>query len=239
MDIKKALTHSVFAVSMFVVATPQGMAATQVERDKKPELIGMGSGAIAGAVVAGPVGAVAGAIIGTVMGQNASFETLATEQQDTIETMNAKNTQLSLVTQKYNEAQLELARLRAEQHSIEDIDLAMNIQFRTSSAEIEPHFMIQLDELANFIQQMPEAQWQLAGYADPRGRQSYNQDLSERRVQAVRDYLVSVGVSANQLETIAYGDSQPLADQASNEGFFFDRRVTLSRVKGGQMAQAQ
>lgn len=237
MDIKKALTHSVFAVSMFVVATPQGMAATQVERDKKPELIGMGSGAIAGAVVAGPVGAVAGAIIGTVMGQNASFETLATEQQDTIETMNAKNTQLSLVTQKYNEAQLELARLRAEQHSIEDIDLAMNIQFRTSSAEIEPHFMIQLDELANFIQQMPEAQWQLAGYADPRGRQSYNQDLSERRVQAVRDYLVSVGVSANQLETIAYGDSQPLADQANNEGFFFDRRVTVSRMADTPTAQ--
>ncbi|OOF13945.1 hypothetical protein BZG79_07710 [Salinivibrio sp. MA427] len=237
MDIKKALTHSVFAVSMFVVATPQGMAATQVERDKKPELIGMGSGAIAGAVVAGPVGAVAGAIIGTVMGQNASFETLATEQQDTIETMNAKNTQLSLVTQKYNEAQLELARLRAEQHSIEDIDLAMNIQFRTSSAEIAPHFMIQLDELANFIQQMPEAQWQLAGYADPRGRQSYNQDLSERRVQAVRDYLVSVGVSANQLETIAYGDSQPLADQANNEGFFFDRRVTVSRMADTPTAQ--
>lgn len=237
MDIKKALTHSVFAVSMFVVATPQGMAATQVERDKKPELIGMGSGAIAGAVVAGPVGAVAGAIIGTVMGQNASFETLATEQQDTIETMNAKNTQLSLVTQKYNEAQLELARLRAEQHSIEDIDLAMNIQFRTSSAEIEPHFMIQLDELANFIQQMPKAQWQLAGYADPRGRQSYNQDLSERRVQAVRDYLVSVGVSANQLDTIAYGDSQPLADHANNEGFFFDRRVTVSRMADTPTAQ--
>nr|WP_051488379.1 OmpA family protein [Salinivibrio socompensis] len=86
---------------------------------------------------------------------------------------------------------------------------------------------------------MPEAQWQLAGYADPRGRQSYNQDLSERRVQAVRDYLVSVGVSADQLETIAYGDSQPLADQAGNEDFFFDRRVTLSRVKGGQVAQAQ
>ncbi|WBA19605.1 sortase-associated OmpA-like protein PdsO [Salinivibrio kushneri] len=230
MDIKKALTHSVFAVSMFAVATPQGMAASEVERNKQPELIGMGSGAIAGAVVAGPVGAVAGAIIGTVMGQNASYEDLADEQGETIQTIRDENQSLSRISQKYNEAQLELARLRSAQHQVDDLALAMNIQFRTSSADIEPHFMIQLDELAGFIQQMPNAQWLLAGYADPRGRQGYNQALSERRVQAVKDYLVSVGVDPHQLNTVAYGDSQPLDNQAGNEGFFFDRRVTVSRM---------
>jgi hypothetical protein len=100
MDIKKALTHSVFAVSMFAVATPQGMAASEVERNKQPELIGMGSGAIAGAVVAGPVGAVAGAIIGTVMGQNASYEDLADEQGETIQTIRDENQSLSRISQK-------------------------------------------------------------------------------------------------------------------------------------------
>ncbi|OOE33573.1 hypothetical protein BZG04_13350 [Salinivibrio kushneri] len=237
MDIKKALTHSVFAVSMFAVATPQGMAASEVERNKQPELIGMGSGAIAGAVVAGPVGAVAGAIIGTVMGQNASYEDLAHEQGETIQTIRDENQSLSRISQKYNEAQLELARLRSAQHQVDDLALAMNIQFRTSSADIEPHFMIQLDELAGFIQQMPNAQWQLAGYADPRGRQSYNQALSERRVQAVKDYLVSVGVDPHQLNTVAYGDSQPLDNHAGNEGFFFDRRVTVSRMADTPTAQ--
>lgn len=67
----------------------------------------------------------------------------------------------------------------------------MNVQFRTGTAEIEPHFARQLDDLAYAMSLSPELMLDLTGYADRRGNSDYNQTLSEQRVEAVKSYLVS------------------------------------------------
>jgi len=61
-----------------------------------------------------------------------------------------------------------------------------------------------------YLEYDPEAKLSLAGYADERNTKEYNQALSERRVQRVKDYLVSQGIPENKIETAAYGEEKPL-----------------------------
>lgn len=241
MKLKKLFTHTVVAASMFGLGiVPNASAAEQPERDLQPEYVGLGSGAIAGAVVGGPIGAFAGALVGALVGQSVSYEDLTEEQHLALNEANARNSELELISQKYNETQLELARLRSEQYDRQfDLDLELTVQFRTGSAEIEPHFMVQLDELAGLILQAPNVSWQLSGYADPRGNEEYNLQLSQRRVQAVHDYLISVGVPQKQLSQTAFGDQMPLASDGTNESFFFDRRVSLKSMPMQQTAHTE
>jgi outer membrane protein OmpA-like peptidoglycan-associated protein len=65
------------------------------------------------------------------------------------------------------------------------------------------------------------------GHTDSRGSDSYNLDLSERRAQSVRDYLVTRGVSANHCRAVGYGESRPVADNRTAEGRANNRRVEI------------
>jgi len=66
----------------------------------------------------------------------------------------------------------------------------------------------------------------VGGHTDSVGSESYNQGLSERRAAAVRDYVVSVEASiAGVLTTAGYGESQPIADNDTDEGRAENRRV--------------
>jgi hypothetical protein len=60
----------------------------------------------------------------------------------------------------------------------------------------------------------PDAKLTIVAYADPRGSQKYNQSLSERRGQSVKDFLISKGVSADKIEVTAYGEAKPIDKEA-------------------------
>jgi outer membrane protein OmpA-like peptidoglycan-associated protein len=68
---------------------------------------------------------------------------------------------------------------------------------------------------------------EVAGHTDSRGSDAYNIKLSQRRAEAVRDYLISKGIAADRLSAKGYGESQPVADNATDEGRFKNRRVEL------------
>lgn len=68
---------------------------------------------------------------------------------------------------------------------------------------------------------------EVAGHTDSRGRDEYNMKLSQRRAEAVRNYLVSKGIASDRLSARGYGESQPVADNATDEGRFQNRRVEL------------
>lgn len=72
---------------------------------------------------------------------------------------------------------------------------------------------------------------EVAGHTDSRGSDEYNTKLSQRRVDAVRHYLVSKGIAADRLFAKGYGESQPVADNATDEGRFKNRRVELVQMK--------
>jgi len=65
------------------------------------------------------------------------------------------------------------------------------------------------------------------GHTDSIGSDAYNQKLSQRRAQAVKDYMVSKGVSADRIQIKGMGESQPVADNKSKEGRAKNRRVEI------------
>jgi OOP family OmpA-OmpF porin len=68
---------------------------------------------------------------------------------------------------------------------------------------------------------------EVAGHTDSVGSEAYNMDLSLRRANAVRDWMISKGVAADRLIVKGYGESMPIADNGTAEGRFSNRRVEL------------
>ena len=65
------------------------------------------------------------------------------------------------------------------------------------------------------------------GHTDSQGSASSNQDLSQRRAEAVRDYLVSRGIAGDRLTAQGFGPSRPIADNGTAEGRANNRRVEI------------
>ena len=77
------------------------------------------------------------------------------------------------------------------------------------------------------LQKNPEIKVEVAGHTDSVGDADYNESLSARRAETVRDYLVAQGVDADRMTTRGYGESQPVADNTTADGKAANRRVVL------------
>jgi outer membrane protein OmpA-like peptidoglycan-associated protein len=93
--------------------------------------------------------------------------------------------------------------------------LALPVQFAFDSAEILPSARSQLDALADGIRRLPANKAvTIEGHTDAVGTESYNRDLSVRRAQAVKQYLVQVrGIAASRLKTAGFGKDRPLDEK--------------------------
>jgi outer membrane protein OmpA-like peptidoglycan-associated protein len=88
-----------------------------------------------------------------------------------------------------------------------------------------------LDEVASILEKNPEMQVEVQGHTDNTGSAKYNQWLSEKRAQRVKDYLVSKGIDPSRLAAKGYGLTQPVASNATEEGRAQNRRVELKRFR--------
>jgi outer membrane protein OmpA-like peptidoglycan-associated protein len=102
-----------------------------------------------------------------------------------------------------------------------------NVVFETNRAELKPGAMQDLNNLATFLRQHPDRQVMIEGHTDDTGTAEYNRQLSEERANAVRDYLVRNGVAASQVQTHGYGESYPVATNATESGRQRNRRVDI------------
>jgi outer membrane protein OmpA-like peptidoglycan-associated protein len=100
-----------------------------------------------------------------------------------------------------------------------------DVEFDTARATIHSNSNALLDALADVIKQCPDAKIEIGGHTDSRGSTSYNQALSERRALAVRDALIKRGATAGNLTAVGYGESRPIADNATKEGRARNRRT--------------
>lgn len=80
---------------------------------------------------------------------------------------------------------------------------------------------------ANYLKANPSVHYRLEGHADERGTREYNLALGERRAQAVERYLQVQGVSSSQLETISYGEEQPVDPGTTEAAYAKNRRVEI------------
>jgi len=102
------------------------------------------------------------------------------------------------------------------------------VNFDFDKDEIRSDGAVILDEAAGMLTGAHTgARVRIEGHTDSTGPEAYNQGLSERRANSVRSYLVSHGVEASRLTTVGYGESRPIADNATREGRALNRRVEL------------
>lgn len=84
-----------------------------------------------------------------------------------------------------------------------------NIFYDFDKATLRPESKEALDEMAQVMRDNPNITIEMASHTDCRGTDEYNLDLSERRAKSVIDYLISVGISADRLQHMGYGESRP------------------------------
>ena len=84
-----------------------------------------------------------------------------------------------------------------------------------------------LSRNADLLKSQPQFSVTLEGHADSRGTNEYNLALGERRSNAVKDYLVSLGVSADRLRTISYGEERPVCTDEVESCWSQNRRVHM------------
>jgi outer membrane protein OmpA-like peptidoglycan-associated protein len=106
-----------------------------------------------------------------------------------------------------------------------------DVLFDTGKAQLNPGSARKLDQLAQFLNEHPERRVQIDGFTDSVGTDSYNQDLSQRRADAVKSSLISRGIDSSRIETQGYGKEFPVADNTDSGGRQLNRRVEV--VIGG------
>lgn len=107
-----------------------------------------------------------------------------------------------------------------------------NIEFEFDSSNLTEDSYPTLDQIASILKDNPTwGSLNIKGHTDSTGPESYNQGLSERRAQAVADYLISQGVSSSAISTEGFGESQPIATNDTAEGRKANRRVEFEVAK--------
>jgi outer membrane protein OmpA-like peptidoglycan-associated protein len=123
-----------------------------------------------------------------------------------------------------------LARLAAVKQETRGmvITLSGSVVFASAKSDILPSAQAKLTEVAEALtQQDPESKIVVEGHTDAQGSAASNQELSQRRAQSVRDFLVSHGISADRVTSQGFGPTRPVADNASAEGRANNRRVEI------------
>ena len=102
-----------------------------------------------------------------------------------------------------------------------------DILFDFDKSDIRSNETGKVADLATYVQQNPTTMVGIDGYADPRGTEKYNQALSERRVNAIRDALTQAGVARDKIQTGAFGEMRLKCQEATEACWQSDRRVEV------------
>jgi outer membrane protein OmpA-like peptidoglycan-associated protein len=186
---------------------------------------GTGVGAATGAVVGGVLGNVLsaegrrsentaiGAAVGAALGGGVGYA-MDRQRQDFERELAAERAS--------NDVQIEQLR-----QDVLLLTLDQDVQFAVDSATVQPDFRATLGKVGDVLNRYPGTEVTVIGHTDSTGAPSYNQTLSERRAEAVRNELAAMGVSSSRLSTVGRGESEPRASNDTAAGRAANRRVEL------------
>ena len=103
-----------------------------------------------------------------------------------------------------------------------------DVLFATDRADLKSSGLVNINKLAQFLQENPDRKVIVEGYTDSTGTASHNQSLSERRANSVRNALVKMGVDPARVVTQGYGKEYPVAENGSASGRAMNRRVEVT-----------
>ena len=102
--------------------------------------------------------------------------------------------------------------------------------FEVDSDQIKPGFYSTMDKISGVVNKYGKTQLAIAGHTDSTGSAQYNQQLSERRADAVQNYLLSDNVYPARLSAVGYGKNRPIASNDSEAGRRLNRRVDITII---------
>ena len=107
----------------------------------------------------------------------------------------------------------------------EDRAILKPIYFEYNKSNIRPEYQPVLENISKLMLKKAEQQLLVEGHCDERGTDEYNLALGERRALAVRRYLVALGVSADRVHTISYGEEKPAVTGSDEAAWAKNRRA--------------
>lgn len=241
----KAILSALLITSLLSMPS---MAYEQIQEKKEEqrnqqktdnENIGFGTGAVIGAVIAGPIGAFVAGITGVFIAKHINVNddveqlslALTQAKKNHLFELEQSQSKFELAQQNY---QAELTSLIDEEKkktrftdSLQAENLLMSLQFSTGSSEISAHYQEQVSAVAQVLNDSPLMKIDLSGYTDLEGDSNLNQKLSQARVESVKELLMAQGVSENQISVFAYGEKSPVVATDKQQISFYDRRVVL------------
>ncbi len=117
-----------------------------------------------------------------------------------------------------------------QQHFLDAVGQAnTTVYFDTDRYNIDAEDSSKLQTQAQYFSQNPSVNFTIEGHADERGTREYNLALGERRANAAKNYLVSIGIPANHIRTVSYGKERPVA-LGSNEAAWAQNRRAATVV---------
>jgi len=211
---------------------------TKHQQQMQNENMGFGTGAVIGAIAAGPVGAFVAGLGGVFIAKfiNVNDENdeltsaLVKEQKKQLSNEQAQSqyqAKLQRLETSYQQQLLVLENQQNQTGQLQAENLLMSLQFSTGSSDIAPHYQEQVAALAQLLNGSPQMKIDLSGYTDLTGDQSLNQTLSQARVESVKILLMAQGVDEQQIATFAFGENSPVVANSEREVSFYDRRVVL------------
>lgn len=192
-------------------------------RTQRGAAIGAGAGAAAGAIIgktAGNtgVGAIIGATVGGVAGAIIGKKMDKQAEEIAKEIPNA-----------------EVIHQEGEQGIV--VNFNSKVLFGTDKSDLSDKSKTTIDDLAQILNKYPDTDLTIQGHTDSTGPDAYNQTLSEKRAASVANYLKEKGVKAERLTSVGFGETLPVADNATAEGRSENRRVSFVIVPNEKMKQ--
>ena len=211
-----------------------GSSVFAAESASREENVGVGAGVVVGAVIGGPPGAIIGGAIGAKLGdvfgkRKKEVARLGSELDGSQRRVGELERSVVVLNRDVDSLGGDLEQLRTvsrpELLALMQAGIEMELLFRTDEHVLSGATSERLDVLAASIAAMPDVNIKLDGYADERGDAAYNQGLSVRRVEHVRDLLRASGVPANRIQINAHGESP--ATDSTVDSYAFERKVSL------------
>ncbi len=222
-------------VSLAVLTALSAGPVAAETRTSKEEATGVGIGATVGALAGGPVGFMVGAAAGAWLGDSFSKKKQeVTALSGSLDQASSRLADLELEVRRMGDegqkTDSELARLRAlakpELLALLQSGIEMDLLFRTDEYVLADTTGSRLTQLATTLATLPDVYIQIDGFADERGDAVYNQVLSTRRADHVRDVLTAAGVTPSRIKVAAHGESAAI--DSSIDSYALDRRVGLT-----------
>jgi len=146
------------------------------------------------------------------------------------------NSQRDQATEETARVQAELDALKATPTPRGLVLTLGDVMFDTGRSELKSGAGRKMDQLAQFLVEHPDRRVQIDGFTDSVGTDSYNEELSQRRADAVKTALISRGVQPSRIGTEGYGKAYPVASNNDSGGRQLNRRVEV--VIGGNNGSA-